>query len=33
VAVAADGKSRTVTTSGKDAKGKKVKSTAFYDKK
>ena len=33
VAVAADGKSRTVTTSGMDAKGKKLKSTAFYDKK
>lgn len=33
VAVAADGKSRTVTTSGTDAKGKKFKSTAFYDKK
>jgi hypothetical protein len=33
VAVAADGKSRTVTTSGMDAKGKKVKSTAVYDKK
>jgi len=33
VAVAADGKSRTVMTSGMDAKGKKFKSTAFYDKK
>jgi hypothetical protein len=33
VAVAADGKSRTVTTSGTNAKGKNVKSTAFYDKK
>lgn len=33
VAVAADGKSRTVTTSGANAKGKKAKSTAFYDKK
>lgn len=32
VAVAADGKSRTVTTSGMNAKGKKVKSMAFYDK-
>ena len=32
IAVAADGKSRTVTTSGTDAKGKKVKSTAVYDK-
>jgi hypothetical protein len=28
----ADGKTRTVTTSGTDAKGKKVKSTAVYDK-
>jgi hypothetical protein len=32
VVVAADGKSRTVTTSGTDAKGNKVKSTAVYDK-
>jgi hypothetical protein len=30
--VAADGKSRTVTTSGTDAKGKKITSTAVYDK-
>jgi hypothetical protein len=29
---AADGKSRTVTTSGTDAKGNKVSSTAVYDK-
>jgi hypothetical protein len=32
IVVAADGKSRTVTTSGTDAKGKKFKSTAIYDK-
>lgn len=32
IVVAADGKSRTVTTSGTDAKGNKVKSTAAYDK-
>lgn len=32
IVVAADGKSRTVTTSGMDAKGNKVESTAFYDK-
>jgi len=32
IVVAADGKSRTVTTSGTDAKGKKVSSTAVYDK-
>ena len=32
IAVAADGKTRTVTVSGTDAKGKKVKSTAVYDK-
>jgi len=32
IVVAADGKSRTVTTSGTDSKGKKVKSTAVYDK-
>jgi hypothetical protein len=32
VAVSADGKSRTVTTSGMNAKGKKVKSVAVYDK-
>ena len=32
IAVAADGKSRTVTTSGTDSKGKKVKNTAVYDK-
>jgi hypothetical protein len=32
VVVSADGKSRTVTTSGTDAKGKKVSSTAVYDK-
>lgn len=32
VTVSADGKSRTVTTSFTDAKGKKVKSTAVYDK-
>lgn len=32
VAVAADGKSRTVTTSGTNAKGKKYKNTAVFDK-
>jgi hypothetical protein len=32
IAVAADGKSRTVTTTRTDAKGKKSKSTAVYDK-
>ena len=32
IAVSADGKSRTVTTSGTDEKGKKVKSKAVYDK-
>jgi hypothetical protein len=32
VVVSADGKSRTVTTSGTDAKGKKVKNTGVYDK-
>lgn len=32
VVVAADGKSRTVTTSGVDAKDKKFENTAFYDK-
>jgi hypothetical protein len=32
IAVSADGKSRTVTTSGTDSKGKKVKNTAVYDK-
>src|SRR6202035_2035014 len=32
IVVAADGKSRTVTASGTDAKGKKAKSTAVYDK-
>jgi hypothetical protein len=32
VVVAADGKSRTVTTNGTDAQGKKYKSTAVYDK-
>jgi hypothetical protein len=32
VALAADGKSRTVTTSGTDAKGKKFKNIAVYDK-
>jgi hypothetical protein len=33
IVVSADGKSRTVTVSGKDAKGKKLSSTAVYDKK
>jgi hypothetical protein len=32
IGVSADGKSRTVTTSGTDAQGKKFKSTAVYDK-
>ena len=32
IVVAADGKIRTVNTSGTDAKGKKVKSTAVFDK-
>jgi len=32
IAVSADGKSRTVSTSGNDAKGKKVKSSSVYDK-
>ncbi|MEP7015192.1 MAG: hypothetical protein ABI925_07115 [Verrucomicrobiota bacterium] len=32
IAVAADGKSRTVTTGGMSEKGKKFKSTAVYDK-
>lgn len=32
IVVAADGKSRTVTASGTNAKGKKVKNTAVYDK-
>src|SRR5256884_6761997 len=32
VVVSADGKSRTVTTSGTDSQGKKFKSTAVYDK-
>ena len=32
VAQSADGKTRTVTTTGTDAKGKKVESTAVYDK-
>ena len=32
IAVSPDGKSRTVTTWGKDAKGKKVTSVAVYDK-
>ncbi|MGH9552356.1 MAG: hypothetical protein ACRD3W_23415 [Terriglobales bacterium] len=32
IAVSADGKSRTVTTSGTDSKGNKVSSTAVYDK-
>jgi hypothetical protein len=32
IVVSADGKSRTVTTSGTDATGKKVVSTAVYDK-
>ncbi len=32
IVVSADGKSRTVSTSGTDSKGKKVKNTAVYDK-
>ncbi len=32
VVISADGKTRTVTTSGTDAKGNKVSSTAVYDK-
>jgi hypothetical protein len=32
VAQSADGKTRTVTTTGTDAKGKRVESTAVYDK-
>jgi hypothetical protein len=32
IAVSADGKSRTVTTKGTDPKGKKVSTTAVYDK-
>ena len=32
IAVTADGKSRTVTTSGTNAKGQKVTTTAVYDK-
>ncbi len=32
IAVSADGKSRTVTTSGTDSKGMKVENTAVYDK-
>jgi hypothetical protein len=32
IVVSADGKSRTVTTSGTDSQGKKFKSTAVYDK-
>jgi len=32
IVISADGKSRTVTVSGTDADGKKVKSTAVYDK-
>jgi hypothetical protein len=32
IVVSADGKTRTVTTSGTDSKGKKVKSSAVYDK-
>src|SRR5258705_3512984 len=32
IVMSADGKSRTVTTSGTDAQGKKVKSVAVYDK-
>ena len=32
IVASADGKSRTVTTTGTDAKGKKVTSTAVYDK-
>lgn len=32
ITVSADGKTRTVTTSGKDASGKKIESTAVYNK-
>lgn len=32
VVISADGKTRTVTTSGTDSKGKKISSTAVYDK-
>ena len=32
IVISADGKSRTVTTSGTDAKGNQIKSTAVYDK-
>jgi hypothetical protein len=32
IVISADGKSRTVTTTGKDASGKKVKSMAVYEK-
>jgi hypothetical protein len=32
VVISADGKSRTVTTTGTDAKGNKISSTAIYDK-
>jgi hypothetical protein len=32
ITVSADGKTRTVTTSGTDASGKKVGATAVYDK-
>jgi hypothetical protein len=32
IVVSTDGKTRTVTTTGTDSKGKKVKSTAVYDK-
>jgi len=32
IVVAADGKSRTVSTSGTDAKGKKMMNTSVYDK-
>jgi hypothetical protein len=32
IVVSADGKSRTVTTSGTDAEGKNVKNTVVYDK-
>jgi hypothetical protein len=32
IVVSADGKSRTVTASGTDAKGNKISSTAVYDK-
>jgi hypothetical protein len=32
IVVSKDGKSRTLTTSGKDSNGKKMKSTAVYDK-